>query len=601
MKLQLNRHRYLLIPAVITALFQSAPLPSEAAAPLQKYKEFEQLFDANKLIQAKKQALERIKTYPDDHLGYRDLGRVYFVQKNFDQALNFFEQAQKLAPNNADMHLWKANCYVQKQEYTKARVEINKALSLDAKIPYAYALKSRIDLDERKFTACISNATQALKLQPDNSDALGNRGSALAHLNRLDEALKDLSRAMQLAPDVAASYNNRGMLYCELNRYRDALADLNKAIKLDPSQIYSFENRCKTLNMLGRYNEALKDANHAIEMGHGRKANSFCHRAATYLHLKRYNEAIADCQKAMTLNPGIGSSWQIKAKCQLELNQAEKALPNINKAIALNPLDDCAHYVKGEILAKLGKDEEAMTALEKAMSLRNDSSTLQLHASYAAKQGYYEQAMDDLASANKRSLIKSGTIGETKNIAALYSRLIAKTPQNSNLYYDRAITFLVGNQPVEALKDILTYLNMAGYSGKAAPQAVSLAVVTYRRLQIENKEALKQFAAPPFSIKQDREIIDRYLKTLKPGTEKPELIAYLLGQKEDRLLVTKAKDNDQKTINACIVGLDLVYGKNRKKGLWVLGLVKENGSDKLDEYVLALAELERLTKDKAKQ
>lgn len=600
MKLQPKRHRYFLLLVVLTALLQTSPLPSDAAAPLHKYREFEQLFDANKLDQAKKQALERIKAYPDDHLGYRDLGRVYFEQKHFDQALNFFDQAQKVAPKNADMHLWKANCYVQEEEYTKARVEINKALSIDAKIPYAYALKSRIDLDERKFTACVSNATQALKLQPNNSDALGNRGSALAHLNRLDEALKDLSRAVQLAPDVAASYNNRGMLFCELNRYRDALADLNKAIKLDPSQIYSFENRCKTLNMLGQYQEALKDANHAIEMGHGRKANSFCHRAATYLHLKQYKEAIADCEKAMTLDPSIGSAWQIKAKCQLELNQPEKALPNINKSIALNPLDDCAHYVKGEILAKLNRDEEAMAALEKAMSLRNDTATLKLHASYAAKQGYYEQAMDDLAGVNKRSLIKSGTIGETKNIAALYSRLIAKSPKNGSLYYDRAVTFLVGNQPVDALKDLLTYLNLVGYSSKAAPQAVSLAVVTYRRLQIENKDALRQFAASPFNIKQDREIIDRYLKTLKPGTEKPELIAYLLGQKEDRLLVTRAKDNDQKTINACIVGLDLVYGKNRKKGLWVLGLVKENGSDKLDEYVLALAELERLSKSKAK-
>jgi len=64
---------------------------------------------------------------------------------------------------------------------------------------------------------------------------------------------------------------------------------------------------------------------------------------------------------------------------------------------------------------------------------------------------------------------------------------------------------------------------------------------------------------------------------------------------DDRNLIMKAKDNDQKTINACIVGLDLVYGKNRKKGLSVLGLVKDNGSLKLDEYVLALSELNRLS------
>ncbi|NJL73043.1 MAG: tetratricopeptide repeat protein [Candidatus Competibacteraceae bacterium] len=106
--------------------------------------------------------------------------------------------------------------------------------------------------------------------------------------------------------------------------------------------------------------------------------------------MNRYQEAIADCNKAMTLDPTISGAWQIRGKCELELNQLDKALRDTNKAIELNPLDEPAHYVKGEILAKLGKDEEAMASLEKAMSLRNDSSTLKLHARYAAKQGYYE-------------------------------------------------------------------------------------------------------------------------------------------------------------------------------------------------------------------
>jgi hypothetical protein len=71
MKLQLKRRRYFLLLVALTALLQSSPLPSEAAAPLQKYKEFEQLLDANKLTQAKKQALDRIKSYPDNHLGHQ--------------------------------------------------------------------------------------------------------------------------------------------------------------------------------------------------------------------------------------------------------------------------------------------------------------------------------------------------------------------------------------------------------------------------------------------------------------------------------------------------------------------------------------------------
>ncbi|NJL73042.1 MAG: hypothetical protein HC888_16585 [Candidatus Competibacteraceae bacterium] len=130
--------------------------------------------------------------------------------------------------------------------------------------------------------------------------------------------------------------------------------------------------------------------------------------------------------------------------------------------------------------------------------------------------------MDDLVPVSKRTMIKSGTVGETKNITALYTRLISKSPRNSSLYYDRAVAYLVGNQPLDALKDLLTYLNMASYSGKAAPQAVSLAVVTYRRLLIENRTVLEQFVKPPYKHeKNDREIIDRFLRTLKAGSAKP--------------------------------------------------------------------------------
>lgn len=92
------RGRYLVLILLLTVFWQSSLLPVAAAAPEQKYKEFNRLMDANKLDDARKQALERIKRYPDDYLGFRDLARVSFEIGKFDEALGYFDQALKVNP-----------------------------------------------------------------------------------------------------------------------------------------------------------------------------------------------------------------------------------------------------------------------------------------------------------------------------------------------------------------------------------------------------------------------------------------------------------------------------------------------------------------------
>jgi tetratricopeptide (TPR) repeat protein len=81
----------------------------------------------------------------------------------------------------------------------------------------------------------IAQFTQAIKLDPNYTDAYNNRGNAYYDLDDYDKAIADYAQAIKIDPGDADAYNNRGIAYHNLGDYDKAIADYAQAIKLDPN------------------------------------------------------------------------------------------------------------------------------------------------------------------------------------------------------------------------------------------------------------------------------------------------------------------------------------------------------------------------------
>jgi tetratricopeptide (TPR) repeat protein len=74
---------------------------------------------------------------------------------------------------------------------------------------------------------------EALKLEPQNVEALHQLGGMLFMLKRPDEAVKSLNLAVRLDPRSVAAWRNLGVVHADAKRWPDALECFEKAFELD--------------------------------------------------------------------------------------------------------------------------------------------------------------------------------------------------------------------------------------------------------------------------------------------------------------------------------------------------------------------------------
>ncbi|MCD0462022.1 tetratricopeptide repeat protein [Roseiconus lacunae] len=108
--------------------------------------------------------------------------------------------------------------------------------------------------------------TEAIRLNPKDSDAFGMRGLAWQNLGEFRNAIADYNLAIRYNPASADAYHNRGNTWVYLGRLRKAIADFTRAIKLDPQSAKSFNSRGSAWRRKGRYGKALADFEKALEL-----------------------------------------------------------------------------------------------------------------------------------------------------------------------------------------------------------------------------------------------------------------------------------------------------------------------------------------------
>ena len=77
---------------------------------------------------------------------------------------------------------------------------------------------------------------KVIAAQPDNADALFNRGNMLYNKGQWQASADSYAKAIALKPDMAHAHFNRGMALLHLaGSEADAAAEFKAANKLDPS------------------------------------------------------------------------------------------------------------------------------------------------------------------------------------------------------------------------------------------------------------------------------------------------------------------------------------------------------------------------------
>ncbi len=247
---------------------------------------------------------------------------------------------------------------------------------------------------QKRFDEAEQAYRQALALNPEFPEALGNLASLLDRLGRLPEAEDAYRKALVHMPDHPVILTNLGSVLEKSEKTADALDIYRRAADADPGS-------AERLYDLGR----LLGATGALE------------------------DALAALGRAIDLAPDLA-----KAQCEignvlLAQEKPEAALQAFERTLEIDPAFAAAHSNMGLLLCDALRYDEAIAAHDKALAIAPEDPTALRNAGLA-----YLLAADDPARA-----------------VALYRKALALTPGDTILRLMLATALLECDDPEAAL------------------------------------------------------------------------------------------------------------------------------------------------------
>ena len=143
-----------------------------------------------------------------------------------------WKHALEVTENNYRAHGNLGLARFDEGEYDQALDHYNKAVSIEPDDVYSYNNRGIIYGKRGEYQQAIDDFNHALRIVPSFANAYNNRGYSYYKLGQYPRAIEDYGQAIRFKPDYAEAYVNRGVLYLKQKHIMPGCHDLRKACAL---------------------------------------------------------------------------------------------------------------------------------------------------------------------------------------------------------------------------------------------------------------------------------------------------------------------------------------------------------------------------------
>jgi tetratricopeptide (TPR) repeat protein len=312
-----------------------------------------------------------------------------------------------------------------------ALADLEKAVSLVPEEPEALVLIARLNFlpgGDKKRAVEVLDKTIAMK---DADSRIRAAALVLRAGTRKDaeKRLADLNEALLLEPNMAAAFRARGFQYATMKKPEEALEDLEAAEKIEPNHPPTIEAMAMLLSQMKKFDQALEYLA-KLQKLHPKLVGPLLIEARVHAVRADMDKALKCLDRALKLQPDNPSVLLLRASLYTELNQPEKALADVDHVLKLKPDHEKARRFRAVLLAKAGKIDEVIGELENILKDKPDDLNVQtqLGMLYVMLQ-------------------------QPKKAIDIYSKVLAKKPENVDALLGRASALLTLGKHAETIAD----------------------------------------------------------------------------------------------------------------------------------------------------
>jgi len=331
----------------------------------------------------------------------KELAQALAVQEKFDEALDQYQSAAKLAPRDVGIMTELARMRLRRGDFAEALSTLGlispnrfpvaaipvKAAALLASGQQSLATGlipgvknspgAALDLAEVFLTAklpdealrTLSLARPALKHVPARSEYL--RGRALLAKGEVNAALNSFQRANALDPKFEGAALALSELMASRGNHYESLAVLQRARSSNSSELDILRHTVEQAMAVGQHRAALQAALELEQRSPGKLEDKYL-VAAVMLQEQQYQAAARILESYVVQRPQDSKAFLGLGLAYLNQQQPSEARTALERSLQLDPNFAETEYQFGVLASKQGDIQEAIRHLEHAIQLQPD-------------------------------------------------------------------------------------------------------------------------------------------------------------------------------------------------------------------------------------
>jgi tetratricopeptide (TPR) repeat protein len=327
-------------------------------------------------LEAAEDTYLKMATQAPDHLGPKmTLGAFYASQKNWQEALQWMQEAQKLQPKDVEIQNAIASLYMDMGRPDETKRLIDDVLETDKSNLRARLLKARLLITDKQWSKAGDVLEAIIRDYPRHAGAYHYLG--LVYVAQKDQ--KKAKGAFLKAVEYNPGNLNARILLAEsflAERAPDLALEQLKSVLDERPQDYQAHVLQGTAYLLKRNMTAAKDAfSHAIDLRPD-DPTGYYRLAIVSRGEGQYGETMKHLDRVLALQPDHIPALAAKVSLYVAQEQPTQALSFLDeqirgheKNLALAPV---LHEMQGTVLFSQNNYEAAERALKKALDLNPD-------------------------------------------------------------------------------------------------------------------------------------------------------------------------------------------------------------------------------------
>lgn len=374
-----------------------------------------------------------IEINPNQPAAYMGLGRNEISRKEFQKALDYFDNVVALYPDYPSGYSFRAEAYIGLRRYLEAASDIVTALDIDGDDKAYYLMHQVAD---SAFVQMNAKLKAMSVTEPNNASWPYYLGIINESTERYADAIPYYLKSSKLN-ESSTIYNRISCCYKLLGNWTSAIEYIDKAISIDDRNKRLHIYKAEVLHDAGLLEECIDEMTLYIEAKPD-DGRGYYKRGWYKDNLKDFDGAIEDYTTSITLDPDYAYVYMSRGGLYLLKGQKNEARLDFEKAIQLDTIPEqgsCTMYA----LMHLGRNDEAIEWMNKmlessdAEGVRYEAACLYSLMGDTEKSLYYLEESLKRGNKSYHHITVDDDLDNIRHLDAYMQLLEKYFPQESNM------------------------------------------------------------------------------------------------------------------------------------------------------------------------